>query len=100
MDLLYVLQLARAILKELWRHKYTAILVGAVTGFGVMGYGIMWQEQYEVSTKLYADRQNIISPLLAGQAAVTKVENQTQVVRDLMLSPRILEKVVEEEQKC
>ena len=97
MDLLYVLQLARAILKELWRHKYTAILVGAVTGFGVMGYGIMWQEQYEVSTKLYADRQNIISPLLAGQAAVTKVENQTQVVRDLMLSPRILEKVVEEE---
>lgn len=97
MDLIYVIQLIRAVLKELWRHKYQALLAGICIAFVILGFGFVWQEQYKVTTTLYADRQNIISPLLAGQAQVTKVENRHQLVKDLMLSPRILEKIVQEE---
>ncbi len=97
MDLIYIIQLVRAVLKELWRHKYQALLTGICSAFLILGYGFIWQEQYQVATTLYADRQNIISPLLEGQAQVTEVENRAQLVRDLMLSPRILEKIVVED---
>ncbi len=96
MDLIYVIQLIRAVLKELWRHKYQALATGITASFIVLAAGMAWQEQYEVNTTLYADRQNIISPLLAGQAQVTRVENRRQLVTDLITSPRILEKVVTE----
>ena len=85
MDLIYIIQLVRAVLKELWRHKYQALLTGICSAFLILGYGFIWQEQYQVATTLYADRQNIISPLLEGQAQVTEVENRAQLVRDLML---------------
>lgn len=97
MDLLYVMQFLKTVLKELWHLKFAVLATGACAAFAVLGYGFLWQEKYEVTTKLYADRQNIISPLLAGQAQVTKIENRKQVVRDLMLSPRIVEKIVIEE---
>lgn len=96
MDLVYVIQLVRAVLKELWRHKYEGLLAGICAAFLVLAFGFTWNEQYEVNTTLYADRQNIISPLLAGQAQVTTVENRRQLVKDLITSPRILETVVAE----
>jgi len=96
-DLLYAIQLVKAVLRELWRHKYPAVLTGIATAYLAMGYGYMWNENYEVTTKLFADRQNIIRPLLAGRAPITRVENRTQVVRDVMLSTKNLEKVVRNE---
>ncbi len=97
MDFLFILQLARAGFRELWLHRYAALFGGFTIAVGILIYGMLWQEKYTVSTSLYADQQNIIAPLLQGQAQVTKVEDQLQVVRDLMLSNRILEQIVKGE---
>ena len=86
MDLLFVLQLLRNILKELWLHKYLSLFSGIAIAFSILMFGYLWQEKYQVSTTLYADSQNIIQPLLEGQAQVTRVEDKSQVVKDLMLS--------------
>ncbi len=94
MDLLFFVQILKNTLKELWLHKYLAASAGIFLAFSVLIYGIFWQEKYVVSATLYADNQNIIKPLLAGQAQVTTVEDRRQVVRDLMLSERVLEKIV------
>jgi polysaccharide chain length determinant protein (PEP-CTERM system associated) len=94
-DLLFVISLAKATIRELHKFRYVAIIVGIVTGFTLLVLGMFWQEKYAVSTTLYADRQNIIRPLLEGQASVTDVEAQRQVVTDIMLSRRILEEIVD-----
>lgn len=98
MDLFFFLQLARSAVRELWSHKYKALIGGFLIAMCVLIYGMIWEEKYTVSTTLYADTQNIIAPLLKGQAQVaTKVEDQLQVVKDLMLSQRILEIIVQGE---
>ncbi|MBT8138844.1 MAG: chain length-determining protein [Gammaproteobacteria bacterium] len=95
MDFFYIAQLARACLRELWLHRYGALAGGFLVGIAVLVFGMFWQEKYTVSSSLYADRQNIIAPLLKDRAQVTKVEDQIQLVKDLMLSNRILEKIVQ-----
>lgn len=95
MDLIFLIQLAKSVFKELCKYRYTAILIGCLVAFAILAAGVLWQEKYAVSASLYADRQNIIQPLLAGNAQVTKVEDQREVVKDIMLSRRILEKIVD-----
>ena len=97
MDYVFVIQIIKSILRELWRRKYLAMAVGTVVAFACLAVGYFWQEKFEVNTTLYADSQDIISPLLKGQANATSVENQRQLVRDIMLSSKILDKVVREE---
>ncbi|HAW14096.1 MAG TPA: hypothetical protein DCW37_02650, partial [Cellvibrionales bacterium] len=94
MDLLFVIQLLRNILKELWLHKYWSLFSGIIIAFTILMFGYLWQEKYQVSTTIYADSQNIIQPLLEGQAQVTRVEDKSQVVKDLMLSQRAIEKII------
>ena len=97
MDLLFVIQLLRNVLKELWLHKYLSLFSGIFIAFSVLFVGYLWQEKYQVSTTIYADSQNIIQPLLEGQAQVTRVEDKSQVVKDLMLSQRAMEKIITEQ---
>lgn len=97
MDLLFVIQLLKNVLKELWLHKYLSIFSGIVIAFTILLAGYLWQEKYQVSTTIYADSQNIIQPLLEGQAQVTRVEDKSQVVKDLMLSQKAMEKIVVEQ---
>jgi len=97
MDLLFVLQLLKNILKELWLHKYLSLFSGIAIAFAILMFGYLWQEKYQVSTTIYADSQNIIQPLLEGQAQVTRVEDKSQVVKDLMLSQRAIEKIIIEQ---
>ena len=56
---------------------------------------MFWSSKFESSATIFADNQNILKPLLAKQAAQSKVQNQTKVVRDKIHSPRILKKVIE-----
>lgn len=96
MDLTQLLQYARACLWELWVFKIPALLLFAFCGFGVLVAGMFWPVTFESSATIYADNQNILKPLLDKQAAVAKLQDQTQVVRDVMMSPRILRLVVED----
>lgn len=97
MDFSFYFELVKAVFKELWRYRYYVLIMGFVIGLAGAGTGFFWQEKYASRATLYADQKNIISPLLQGQAATTEVENQLQVVKDILLSQKALESVIETE---
>lgn len=84
------------LLTELNRYKGWAALLFLVTTCAVVGTGFVWPKQYEASAIVFADDQNIIKPLLAGQAEVTRPEvvDQLTVVRQRLSSTQILEQVL------
>jgi len=89
-----IIAYARVLLREIWLHKFKVVVCGALIGFLVLFIGTRWPVSFETSTTIYADNQNILKPLLEKQAEVTKVQDRVRIVRDVMLSPRILNNVV------
>ncbi|HSB97128.1 MAG TPA: XrtA system polysaccharide chain length determinant [Spongiibacteraceae bacterium] len=85
-----------ALLTELNRHKGKAALVFLLTVCALVIAGLVWPKHYEASAIVFADDQNIIKPLLAGQAEVTRPEqvDQLTVVRQRISSNQILEQVL------
>jgi len=85
-----------ALLTELNRHKGKAALVFLLTVCALVAAGLVWPKHYEASAIVFADDQNIIKPLLAGQAEVTRPEqvDQLTVVRQRIASNQILEQVL------
>ncbi|MCR8924102.1 chain length-determining protein [Dasania sp. GY-MA-18] len=95
MNFSLVFMYAPVIFRELWAHKFAAFFCFAIVAITVLAAGIFWPVSYKTATTIYADNQNILKPLLAEQAAVTKVQDQARVVQDVIHSPRILRDVVE-----
>lgn len=95
MDFSELIVFIRVVIKELWAHKFAVLIGAAVVGFAVLLIGIKWPVSYESSTTIFADNQNILKPLLAKQAEVSKVQDQVRVVRETMLSQRMLNLVIE-----
>ena len=96
MDLSIVFLYVGAILRELWIHKFKAILAGFVVGFIILMVGTTWPVRYESSMTIFADNQNILAPLLSSQAPVLRIRDQVRIIQNAMLSPRIVNKVIEE----
>ena len=96
MDLSIIFLYVKVLLRELWLHKFKAALIGFAAGFAVLILGILWPPvTYTTSTIIYADNQNILAPLLEKQAKQRRIKvDRAKVVRDTMLSPRILNKVL------
>lgn len=87
-----------AILKELNLHKGKAVLCFAVITSLVVTVGIFWPKRFESAAIIFADDQNIIKPLLAGQAEVTKLNegDQLQVVQQRVFSDELMKQVLVE----
>lgn len=87
-----------AILKELNLHKGKAVLCFAVVTCLVVTVGIFWPKKFEAASIVYADDQNIIKPLLAGSAEVTKVNegDQLQIVVQRIFSDEMMKQVLVE----
>lgn len=96
MDLSLLIAYARVILRELWQFKFLAIAGFAFFSFAVLLLGLVWPVKFQSSATVFADNQNILKPLLDKQAAVSRLQDQTKVVRDVIHSPRILKDVVEQ----
>jgi polysaccharide chain length determinant protein (PEP-CTERM system associated) len=82
--------------QEVLIHRGKVTLGFALISFAVLMAGVFWPEKFESSVTIYADQENIIKPLLEGKASVTKVEDSAKVVREVIYSPRLLRRVVEE----
>jgi len=82
--------------QEVLIHRGKVTLGFALISFAVLLAGVFWPEKFESSVTIYADQENIIKPLLEGKASVTKVEDSAKVVREVIYSPRLLRRVVEE----
>lgn len=96
MDFGLILQFVRVVFRELWERKFSALLCFALVSFAVLLVGMTWSSKFETSATIYADNQNILGPLLEDQAEQSKLEDHAKVVKDMLLSPRMLRKVAEE----
>jgi len=95
MNLTLVLQFINVVFREIWQHKFLSLFGFTVISFIVLIVGMFWPSKFETSATIFADNQNILKPLLNNQAAQSNVQNQTKVVREMIQSPRILKKAVE-----
>jgi polysaccharide chain length determinant protein (PEP-CTERM system associated) len=82
--------------QEVLIHRGKVTLGFALISFTVLIAGVFWPEKFESAVTIYADQENIIKPLLEGKASVTKIEDSAKVVREVIYSPRLLRRVVEE----
>jgi polysaccharide chain length determinant protein (PEP-CTERM system associated) len=84
-----------AVWHEISLRKLKSALLATLVSFGILAIGIMKPSVFNSEVTIYADTQNIIKPLLGDQTAVTKVkESRTSQVRDIIYSPRQLNKVI------
>ena len=90
------LQLAEAAVREAVLNKGKVVIAWGLITLTVLISGLYAPKTYESSSTLYVNQQSIITPLLAGQAAVTKVENHSRVVRETVQSPTIMRQVAVE----
>jgi len=95
MNFSILIQYLDVIFREMWQRKFWCLLGFTVVSFTILTVGMFWSSKFEASATIFADNQNILKPLLNNQAAQSKVQNQTKVVREMMHTPRILKKVVE-----
>jgi len=96
MNFTLIIQYVTVVLREIWLHKFLCLFGFALVSFFILGVGVFWPSKFETSATIYADNQNILKPLLQKQAAQSSVQDQTKVVRDMMHSPRMLNKVIEQ----
>ena len=86
-------QLAVAAAREAILNKGKVVILWGFVTLGVLVSGLFAPKTFESSSTLYVNQQSIITPLLAGQAAVTKVQNHSRVVKETVQSPTIMRQV-------
>ena len=92
MDIQYIQEFLLALLREIVRKRFLAVLIFSICSLAILVVGISWPLTYRTQATLYVDQRNIIQPLLEGQAEVQSV-NQTREARDKIYTRAILEKV-------
>lgn len=92
----FVLEFVKVLLREAIRHKSWVALGFAFVSLAVLVLGLVLPKNFVSNTMVHADQQNIIKPLLEGQAATTKISDQSRIVREVVMSHRLLNEVVVE----
>jgi len=95
MDFALLVRYVNVIFREIWQRKLLCLFGFTVISFTVLIVGLFWPSKFQTSATIFADNQNILKPLLDKQAAQSKVQNHTKVVRDTIQSPRILKTVID-----
>lgn len=96
LDSSYYINFVKAVLKEILHHRVLVTVFFSFSMLAIVISGLFYQPVYNTSTTLHADQQNIIAPLLRGQAEVTGVQKRSKIVQEVIYSPRILGQVIEE----
>ncbi|ABM02287.1 uncharacterized protein involved in exopolysaccharide biosynthesis-like protein [Psychromonas ingrahamii 37] len=82
--------------QEVCLRKFKAALLVTVISFSILAIGIYKPSVFRSETTIFADTQNIIKPLLSQQTSITNVkQSKTAQVRDVIFSPRQLNKVID-----
>ncbi len=75
MDKVYIREMWQALKRELVNFRYLSVFLFAFVSFAILGVGCLWPNTFETSAVLFADKTNIIEPLLKE---VTKVARSEQ----------------------
>jgi polysaccharide chain length determinant protein (PEP-CTERM system associated) len=95
MDLSLIWAYVVVVLRELWTHKFKAFACFSVVSLIVLAVGMNAQSTFSSSATIFADNQNILKPLLAQSAQVSKIQEHIRVVREAINAPSLLRAVVE-----
>lgn len=95
-DSSYYIQFVKVLFKELFIHRVLIAVAFSVVLLGVVVAGLFYPPVFSTSTTILADQQNIIAPLLRGQAEVTTVQKHAKYVEEVVYSPSLLKKLVVE----
>lgn len=90
----YLFEFVKVLFREAVHFKTWVAICFAVVSLLVLGVGLVFPKKFVASTTIHADQQNIIKPLLEGQAATTSVSDQVRIVNEVVMSPRLLQQVV------
>ncbi len=97
MELNILFQYIQVIWREVWQRKFKVALLVTLMSFAFLTLGALTPSSFQSSVTIYADNQNIIKPLLGKTASVTGVkQNRATQVQDIIYSPRMLGKVIDE----
>ncbi|MFT6985263.1 MAG: polysaccharide chain length determinant protein (PEP-CTERM system associated) [Psychromonas sp.] len=96
MELNEIFKYITVIWHEICLRKFKAAILVTLVSFAVLGVGVYKPSVFKSEVTIYADTQNVIKPLLGKQTAVTNVkENRAAQIRDIIYSPRQLNKVID-----
>ncbi len=88
-------QYIREIFRQIHKKLHWLLAATAAISFAMLLTGMTFKPKYETSITIFADNQNVIKPLLEGQAAVTLPKSERiRIVQETMFAPRLLEQVI------
>lgn len=92
----FIFDFVKVVIREAINHKTIVAMSFAVVSIMVLLVGTQFPKKFSAKTQIFADSQNIIRPLLQGQASTTSVSDHVRTVREAILSPRLLREVVDD----
>jgi polysaccharide chain length determinant protein (PEP-CTERM system associated) len=96
MEINEIFKYTAAVWQEICLKKFKAALFVTLISFSILAIGIYKPSVFHSETTIFADTQNVIEPLLGKQTSITSVkQSQTAQVRDVIFSPRQLNKVID-----
>lgn len=91
--LLYI----KEIYKQIHKNFHWLTLGAAAMSFIILSLGMSYKPKFETAITIFADNQNVIKPLLEGQASVTVPKNERiRIIQETMFAPRLLDEIVKQ----
>jgi len=87
-------QLLKVLFREVIGRLHLIVLCFIVLSISILVVGYNWPKKYSSSTSIYADRTNIIRPLMEGVADTTQVMSQVNA-REVIFSRRTMQEILE-----
>ena len=75
LDASFIINFVKVVIREAINHKTIVAVSFAIVSLAVLLVGTQFPKQFSARTQIYADSQNIIRPLLQGQAATTSISD-------------------------
>lgn len=81
-------------LKGTWKYRVVAVIVAWVVAIAGWLFVLKLPDNYEASSRIYVDTQNIIRPLMAGMTVSPDVQQQVSIMGRTLISRPNVERVV------
>ena len=81
-------------LKGIWKYRLIAVIVAWVIAIAGWVMVLKLPDNYEASSRIYVDTQNIIRPLMEGMTVSTNVQQQVSIMGRTLISRPNVERIV------
>ena len=87
-------QKVKIILREIYTQRMKLLLFFTLISLFILFLAVIMPKKYTASSQILAENEDIIRPLLEGQAVTTQVVDELSIVKQLMFSQKIMESLV------